>query len=91
MSPEDASLKKGIAELYDQSSGLWEDIWGDHMHHGFYEPDSAASDADHRFAQIRMIEESLRFAGVSGSPAFFFLLCVSLFLYRLRWWRVSGA
>ncbi|XP_034710060.1 probable tocopherol O-methyltransferase, chloroplastic [Vitis riparia] len=65
MSPEDASLKKGIAELYDQSSGLWEDIWGDHMHHGFYEPDSAASDADHRFAQIRMIEESLRFAGVS--------------------------
>ncbi|KAJ8555184.1 hypothetical protein K7X08_012680 [Anisodus acutangulus] len=26
-------LKKGIAELYDDSSGIWEDIWGDHMHH----------------------------------------------------------
>lgn len=93
MSPEDASLKKGIAELYDQSSGLWEDIWGDHMHHGFYEPDSAASDADHRFAQIRMIEESLRFAGVSGSPAFFFFaMCffISLpFKVVAREWRVT--
>ena len=43
------------------------------MHHGFYEPGSAAaSDSDHRLAQIRMIEESLRFAGVSGSSVFFF-------------------
>ena len=76
MTAEEASLKKGIAELYDESSGLWEDIWGDHMHHGFYEPDSsaaaaaAASDSDtHRLAQIRMIEESLRFAGVSCSSS----------------------
>ncbi|CAL1352350.1 unnamed protein product [Linum trigynum] len=59
-------LKKGIAELYDESSGLWEDIWGEHMHHGFYEPDSrvSGSEPDHRAAQIRMIDESLRFAAV---------------------------
>ena len=24
--------KKGIAELYNESSGFWEDLWGDHMH-----------------------------------------------------------
>lgn len=59
-------LKEGIAEFYDESSGLWEDIWGDHMHHGFYEPDSSVSVSDHRVAQVRMIEETLRFAGVSG-------------------------
>lgn len=59
-------LKEGIAEFYDESSGLWEDIWGDHMHHGFYEPDSSVSVSDHRAAQVRMIEETLRFAGVSG-------------------------
>ncbi|RRT80101.1 hypothetical protein GW17_00019772 [Ensete ventricosum] len=58
-------LKKGIAEFYDQSSGLWEDIWGDHMHHGFYDRGVTASIDDHRAAQIRMIEEALRFAGVS--------------------------
>ncbi|GFP83154.1 probable tocopherol o-methyltransferase chloroplastic [Phtheirospermum japonicum] len=59
------SLRKGIAEFYDESSGIWEDIWGDHMHHGFYEPDSVVSLSDHRSAQIRMIEESLRFASLS--------------------------
>ncbi|XP_010276973.1 PREDICTED: probable tocopherol O-methyltransferase, chloroplastic isoform X2 [Nelumbo nucifera] len=57
-------LKKGIADFYDESSGIWEDIWGDHMHHGFYNPDVQASISDHRSAQIRMIEESLSFAGV---------------------------
>ncbi|PPR82747.1 hypothetical protein GOBAR_AA37968 [Gossypium barbadense] len=59
------SLQEGIAEFYDQSSGLWEDIWGDHMHHGFYDPDSNVSGSDHPAAQIRMIEESLRFAGIT--------------------------
>lgn len=60
------TLKKGIAEFYDQSSGVWEDIWGDHMHHGFYEPGADVTLSDHRSAQIRMIEESLRFASLSG-------------------------
>ncbi|KAK4481069.1 hypothetical protein RD792_011939 [Penstemon davidsonii] len=59
------SLQKGIAEFYDESSGIWENIWGDHMHHGFYEPGSDVSLSDHRSAQIRMIEESLRFASLS--------------------------
>jgi len=28
-------LKTGIAAFYDESSGLWEDVWGsEHMHHG---------------------------------------------------------
>lgn len=63
---EQVVLKKGIAEFYDESSGIWEDIWGDHMHHGFYDPDATASVSDHRRAQIRMIEEALRFAGISG-------------------------
>lgn len=61
------TLRKGIAEFYDESSGVWEDIWGDHMHHGFYDPASDVSISDHRAAQIRMIEESLRFASLSGT------------------------
>ncbi|KAF9670389.1 hypothetical protein SADUNF_Sadunf13G0063200 [Salix dunnii] len=63
-------LKQGIAELYDQSSAVWEDIWGDHMHHGFYDPDEVApgSGPDHRAAQSRMIQEALSFAGVSEDP-----------------------
>ncbi|XP_062147419.1 gamma-tocopherol methyltransferase, chloroplastic [Alnus glutinosa] len=64
----DGELKKGIAEFYDESSGTWENIWGDHMHHGFYDPDSTVSVSDHRAAQIRMIDEALRFAGLSEDP-----------------------
>uniref|UniRef100_A0A0E0K420 Methyltransferase type 11 domain-containing protein n=1 Tax=Oryza punctata TaxID=4537 RepID=A0A0E0K420_ORYPU len=57
-------LKEGIAGLYDESSGVWESIWGEHMHHGYYDAGEAASMSDHRRAQIRMIEESLAFAAV---------------------------
>ncbi|TYI89516.1 hypothetical protein E1A91_D03G061400v1 [Gossypium mustelinum] len=67
--PDARALQEGIAEFYDQSSGLWEDIWGDHMHHGFYDPNSNVSGSDHPAAQIRMIEESLRFAGITDDPA----------------------
>lgn len=63
---EAVELNKGIAELYDESSGLWENLWGDHMHHGFYDPNAAdVSVLDHRAAQTRMIDEVLRFAGIS--------------------------
>ncbi|KAK9095656.1 hypothetical protein Scep_027125 [Stephania cephalantha] len=65
-------LKKGVAEFYDESSRVWEDIWGDHMHHGFYDPHVVApSSIDaHRSAQFRMIEEALRFAAVQGSSRY---------------------
>ncbi|KAJ7978871.1 Gamma-tocopherol methyltransferase [Quillaja saponaria] len=65
MKVDEGLLTKGIAEFYDESSGLWENLWGDHLHHGYYDPDSTASVSDHRAAQIRMIEEALRFAGIS--------------------------
>ena len=80
-------LKQGIAELYDKSSGVWEDIWGVHMHHGFYNPDDqiSGSGSDHRAAQIRMIEEALRFTGISGLHDIYpvsLSLSLSLYIYR---------
>ncbi|KAL6001817.1 Gamma-tocopherol methyltransferase, chloroplastic [Asimina triloba] len=65
-SAEELSLRQGIADFYDESSVAWEHLWGDHMHHGFYEPHEQASPVDNRAAQIRMIEEALRFAGIPG-------------------------
>ncbi|KAI4319022.1 hypothetical protein MLD38_032672 [Melastoma candidum] len=66
-------LSKGIAEFYDESSPAWEGVWGEHMHHGFYplqpQPSSSSSGIDHRSAQIRMIEESLRFASLPEDPS----------------------
>ncbi|MCO5593942.1 hypothetical protein L7F22_047961 [Adiantum nelumboides] len=56
-------LNEGIAHFYDSSSGMWEDVWGEHMHIAFYDaglPLAAALSIDHKQAQLRMIEESLK-------------------------------
>ena len=39
----DPELKSGIAKFYDESSQIWLDVWGEHMHHGYY-PDPKYSD-----------------------------------------------
>jgi tocopherol O-methyltransferase len=53
-------LKLGIAGFYDRSSKLWEDVWGEHMHHGYYIP---ANRTDHQQAQVDLIDEVLKWAG----------------------------
>jgi len=56
-------LHKRISQFYDQSTDLWLDIWGEHMHHGYYPPDSPAR--NHQQAQIRLIEEALSWADIA--------------------------
>ena len=55
-------LKQGIASFYDESSNVWETIWGEHMHHGYYDtssgnPVSQLSIQEHRRAQVLMIDK----------------------------------
>jgi tocopherol O-methyltransferase len=57
------TLYRQIQQLYDASSGLWEQIWGEHMHHGYYGPNGRHI-KDRRQAQIDLIEELLKWAGV---------------------------
>ena len=59
-----SELKDGIAGFYDASSSIWLDVWGEHMHHGYY---PSPNFADHRQAQIDMIDKSLEFA-YHGEP-----------------------
>ena len=62
-----STLNKGIANFYDESSGLWESMWGEHMHHGYYPKD--APPKSNQEAQIDMIEEVLRWAGAESATA----------------------
>ena len=55
------NLYRDIREFYDASSGLWESIWGEHMHHGYYGR-SGNYKIDRRQAQIELIEELLLWA-----------------------------
>jgi tocopherol O-methyltransferase len=55
-------LYQQIQEFYDASSNLWEGIWGEHMHHGYYGKDGTLK-LDRRQAQIDLIEEVLKWSG----------------------------
>ncbi|MGL5080993.1 MAG: methyltransferase domain-containing protein [Microcoleaceae cyanobacterium] len=57
-------LYQQIQHLYDSSSGLWEQIWGEHMHHGYYGADGTVN-KERRQAQIDLIEEFLTW-GLAG-------------------------
>ncbi|HEY9670676.1 MAG TPA: methyltransferase domain-containing protein [Waterburya sp.] len=58
-----STLKHQIQQFYDASSGLWEQVWGEHMHHGYYGP-TGNEKRNRRQAQIDLIEEFLNWAGV---------------------------
>ncbi|KAK3241362.1 hypothetical protein CYMTET_48866 [Cymbomonas tetramitiformis] len=62
---ENKSLNEGIAGFYDESSALWEDMWGEHMHHGYYPQDGSPA-PDNVQAQVDMIENILQWAGVEA-------------------------
>lgn len=54
-----------IQQFYDASSHLWEQIWGEHMHHGYYGSKGTLK-TDRRQAQINLIEELLLWANVNN-------------------------
>ena len=59
-----STLNQRIQQFYDDSSGLWEQTWGEHMHHGYYGADGMQK-KERRQAQIDLIEELLRWADIS--------------------------
>ena len=65
MAAQKAPLNQGIANFYDESSGLWEQMWGEHMHHGYYPKGGAAK--SNQEAQVDMIEEVLAWAGATSA------------------------
>lgn len=62
------TLNQRIQQFYDRSSTLWEDIWGEHMHHGYYGREGTER-KERRQAQIDLIEEVLAWAAVTQARA----------------------
>ncbi|NET70532.1 MAG: methyltransferase domain-containing protein [Sphaerospermopsis sp. SIO1G2] len=58
------TLYQQIQQFYDASSGLWEQIWGEHMHHGYYGADGKQQ-KERRQAQIDLIEEVLKWSKIN--------------------------
>lgn len=55
------TIEQQIQKFYDASSSLWEQTWGEHMHHGYYGK-GGNNKLDRRQAQIDLIEELLAWA-----------------------------
>lgn len=53
-----------IQSFYDESSFLWEQVWGEHMHHGYYGPDGQDKIKNPQEAQRILIEKILAWSGV---------------------------
>ncbi|MBD2578756.1 methyltransferase domain-containing protein [Oscillatoria sp. FACHB-1406] len=60
-----SDLQQKIQKFYDASSGLWEQVWGEHMHHGYYGR-AGNYKLERRQAQIDLIEELLDWANVKN-------------------------
>ncbi|MEN0006288.1 MAG: methyltransferase domain-containing protein [Bacteroidota bacterium] len=52
---ENATLNQRIKSFYDQSTPIWLDTWGEHMHHGFYGLDGSEK-KDHVQAQVDLLD-----------------------------------
>ncbi|KKD35336.1 MAG: methyltransferase domain-containing protein [Limnoraphis robusta] len=65
-----STLYQQIQQFYDASSTLWEEVWGEHMHHGYYGPEGNLS-KERRLAQIDLIEEFLRWGMGFSEPSQF--------------------
>ncbi|MGQ9838898.1 MAG: methyltransferase domain-containing protein [Cyanobacteriota bacterium] len=60
-----STLNQRIRNFYDASSGLWEQVWGEHMHHGYYE--AGQTGKDRRQAQVDLIDKVIEW-GQIGEP-----------------------
>ncbi len=59
-----STIENDIGNFYDASSQLWEKIWGEHMHHGYYGR-AGNQKIDRRLAQINLIEKLLKWANIN--------------------------
>ncbi|MFE4106905.1 methyltransferase domain-containing protein [Almyronema epifaneia] len=59
-----SSLYQQIQQFYDTSSLLWEQVWGEHMHHGYYGA-TGRQRKERRQAQIELIDRLLAWGQVS--------------------------
>jgi tocopherol O-methyltransferase len=55
-------LHQAIRRHYDGLIDLYEELWGEHIHHGYWEPGAPAG--DRHGAQVRMVDELAAFGGV---------------------------
>jgi len=68
--PAGAGLNAAVERYYDTTLDLYEDLWGEHVHHGFWDVgERPGSDAERQAATDRLVRELVAFAGLDRLPA----------------------
>ncbi|MDX2273222.1 MAG: methyltransferase domain-containing protein [Cyanobacteriota bacterium] len=73
LAPDFTGLRQRIQAFYDASSGLWESVWGEHMHHGYYPLGDPRP--ERRQAQIDLIDRLLEWCEVKNPQQILDLGC----------------
>jgi tocopherol O-methyltransferase len=62
-------LNAAVERYYDTTLDLYEDLWGEHIHHGYWDPGELPGEggADRRAATDRLVRELVAFAGVPAA------------------------
>lgn len=63
-----SELHQKIRTFYDESSGLWENVWGEHMHHGFY-GFTGTHCKDRQQAQVDLNDTLLHWASIQQAQS----------------------
>ncbi|MFI0897422.1 methyltransferase domain-containing protein [Streptomyces sp. NPDC020983] len=66
-----AGLNTAVERYYDITLDLYEDLWGEHVHHGFWDPGEipGVNGADRHAATDRLVRELVAFTGVPPRSA----------------------
>ncbi len=67
----ESGLNAAVERYYDTTLDLYEDLWGEHIHHGYWNPGELPGDsgADRRAATDRLVRELVAFAGVPAAAS----------------------
>ena len=61
-------LNAAVEKYYDTTLDLYEELWGEHVHHGFWEPGQRPGDgADRHAATDRLVHELVAFAQIPAA------------------------
>ena len=62
----ESELNEAVERYYDTTLDLYEELWGEHVHHGFWDPGErpGINGADRHAATDRLVHELAAFAGI---------------------------
>jgi tocopherol O-methyltransferase len=60
-------LHDAVGRYYDDTLELYDDLWGEHIHHGYWDAD--ATEVDRHTAQRRTVSELAAFAGIPAKAS----------------------